>query len=94
MLDGLDLQRLVTALIMPLPFWLGLVVAGLALLRGPRARRLGAWLIGVGLMVVGLASLPPVAEVLMGSLEYAYPPRGPEDRRPGDAIIALAIPNS
>jgi hypothetical protein len=45
-------------------------------------------------MVVGLASLPPVAEVLMGSLEYAYPPRGPEDRRPGDAIIALAIPNS
>jgi uncharacterized SAM-binding protein YcdF (DUF218 family) len=88
-MDLLDLQRLVTALIMSLPFGLGLAVAGLALLRGPMSRRLGVWLIGVGLMVVGLASLPPVAEALMRSLEHAYPPRGPEDCRPGDAIIVL-----
>ena len=42
-MDGLDLQRLITALLMPLPLGLVLASAGLILLAASRWRRGGWW---------------------------------------------------
>ncbi len=69
MLDGLDLQRLVTALIMPLPLGLALAGMGLVVLAVSRWRRCGVLLVGGGLAMVLLASLPAVAQTLMAVLE-------------------------
>jgi uncharacterized SAM-binding protein YcdF (DUF218 family) len=86
-MDGLDLQRLLTSLIMPLPLGLGLAIIGLILLW--RARRVGWLLIGSGVGVIALASSPLVAEALMASLEQAYPPQAAAQCRPADAIVLL-----
>ena len=86
-MDGLDLQRLLTALIMPLPLGLGLALGGLILLW--RARRVGWLLVGGGLGAIALASSPLVAGALLASLEQAYPPRAAAQCRPADAIVLL-----
>ena len=68
-MDGLDLQRLITALLMPLPLGLLLAGAGLILLALSRWRRT-AWLLAVGgLAVLFFAALPEVARTLMAGLE-------------------------
>ena len=86
-MDGLDLQRLLTSLIMPLPLGLGFAIIGLILLW--RARRVGWLLIGSGVGVIALASSPLIAEALMASLEQAYPPQAAAQCRPADAIVLL-----
>jgi uncharacterized SAM-binding protein YcdF (DUF218 family) len=89
MLDGLDLQRLVTALIMPLPLGLVLAGMGLVVLAVSRWRRCGVLLVGGGLAMVLLASLPAVARTLMAELERPYPPRPAAECPRADAIVVL-----
>ena len=72
---GPRMQRLITALIMPLPFGLGLAGVGLAMLAASRRWRLGVLLVGAGLATILLAALPVVAQALMATLEVPYPPR-------------------
>ena len=54
-MDGLDLQRLITALIMPLPLGLTLAGAGLVVLATSRWRRSGVLLGGAGLALILIA---------------------------------------
>lgn len=88
-MDGLDLQRLITALIMPLPLGLTLAGAGLVVLAATRWRRSGLLLGGAGLALILIASLPGVAHGLMAVLEGPYPPRPPADCPRADAIVVL-----
>lgn len=85
--DWLDLQRLITALIMPLPLGLGLMLLGLIM--SQFARRSGRLLIGGGIGVIGLAALPPVALALMASLENDYPPQAADACHPAEVIVLL-----
>ena len=88
-MDGLDLQRLITALLMPLPLGLLLAGAGLVLLAASRWRRSG-WLLAVGgLATILLAALPGVSRPLMAGLERPYPPRLAADCPRAEAIILL-----
>lgn len=88
-MDWLDLQRLLTSLILPLPLGLGLSALGLLLLWRLRSRWAGALLIGFGVGVIALAATPLVAERLMGSLEAPYPPLVAADCPRADAIVLL-----
>lgn len=88
-MDGLDLQRVLTAVIMPLPLGLVLAGLGLVLLAVSRWRRSGLLLAGVGLAVLLLAALPGVAQGLLAGLERAYPPRPAVDCPRADAIVVL-----
>jgi len=88
-MDWLDLQRLLTSLIMPLPLGLGLAATGLVLLWRLRARGVGAGLIASGLGVIFLASLPLVGQWLMAGLEGPYPPHSAADCPRADAIVLL-----
>lgn len=85
----LDLQRLVTALMMPLALGLGLVLVGGLIRGGKAARRLGALLAGSGIGLVWVAALPFTAQYLMGKLESAYPPMAATDCPRADAILVL-----
>ena len=88
-MDGLDLQRLITALLMPLPLGLLLAGAGLVLLAASRWRRSG-WLLAVGgLATLLLAALPGVSRPLMAGLERPYPPRPAADCPRAEAIVLL-----
>ena len=88
-MDGLDLQRLITALLMPLPLGLLLVVTGLVRLAASRWRRSG-WLLAVGgLATLLLAALPGVSRPLMAGLERPYPPRPAADCPRAEAIVLL-----
>jgi len=78
-MDWVELKRLVTTLILPLPFGLGLVFAGALLRWLIGLRRLGGLLAVAGVLVVWVASLPLVAQDLMGRLEAAYPPMAAAD---------------
>lgn len=88
-MDWLDLQRLLTSLVMPLPFGLGLAALGalLGLLR--QSKRLGAGFVGAGLVVIWLGSTPLVAQWLLLRLERAYPPGSVAECRPAQAIVLL-----
>lgn len=88
-MDWLDLQRLVTSLILPLPLGLCLSCLGLVLLWRLRSRWAGGWLIGCGVGVIGLAASPVVAERLMAGLESPYPPRVVAECPRADAIVVL-----
>ena len=85
LVDWLDLQRLATALVMPLGLLLGL--AGLALVW--RVRWLGVLVAGLGLGLIGACSLPVVSTVLLSGLEGDYPPRAAAACEPADAIVVL-----
>ncbi|CRI68125.1 conserved hypothetical protein [Thiocapsa sp. KS1] len=85
--DWLDLQRLATALIMPLSLGLMLGAVGLALVW--RMRWLGVLAIVCGFGLIGVCALPAVAESLMAGLEAGYPPGGSADCEPADAIVVL-----
>jgi len=87
--DWLDLQRIVTALIMPLPLGVGLSLAGLVAIAMGGARRLGLLLAGGGLATLTFASLPWVAQGLMASLEGPYPPYPAAACSRADAILVL-----
>ena len=88
-MDGLDLQRLITALLMPLPLGLLLAGAGLILLAATRWRR-GGWLLAVGgLAWILLAALPEVSRTLMAGLEQPYPPRPAAACPRAEAIVLL-----
>ncbi|MCO5760809.1 MAG: hypothetical protein NHG36_04755, partial [Chromatiaceae bacterium] len=88
-MDSLDLQRLITALLMPLPLGLLLASAGLTLLAASRWRR-GGWLLAVGgLATILLAALPAVSRSLMAGLERPYPPRPAADCPRAEAIVLL-----
>ena len=93
-MDGLDLQRLITALLMPLPLGLLLAGAGLILLAASRWRRggwwRGGWLLAVsGLATLLLAALPGVSRTLMADLERPYPPRPAAECPRAGAIVLL-----
>jgi uncharacterized SAM-binding protein YcdF (DUF218 family) len=88
-MDLLDLQRLVTALIMPLPFGLGLALVGLLIGGITGVRRLGALAVVLGIGLVWVASLPVTAQHLMGGLESAYPPMAATECPRADAIVVL-----
>jgi uncharacterized SAM-binding protein YcdF (DUF218 family) len=88
-MDWLDVQRLLTSLILPLPLGLGLSALGLVLLWRLRSRWAGALLIGFGVGVITLSASPLVAERLMGSLEAPYPPLVAADCPKADAIVLL-----
>jgi uncharacterized SAM-binding protein YcdF (DUF218 family) len=85
--DWLDLQRLATALVMPLP--LGLLIALFGLVLVWRLRWLGVLGVGLGLGLIGVCALPVVADGLLGRLESAYPPQAAEACAPADAIVVL-----
>ncbi len=78
-MDLLELRRLLTALVMPLPFGLGLAIGagGLALLlrRRPRGRRWACLMAASGILLLWIAAMPWTAGWLMRSLESPYPPR-------------------
>ena len=85
-MDSLDLQRLITALLMPLPLGLLLAGAGLTLLAASRWRR-GGWLLAVGgLVTILLAALPGVSHSLMAR---PYPPRLAAACPQAEAIVLL-----
>lgn len=88
-MDWLDLQRLVTALIMPLPFALALILIGGVLWNRRRLKRLGLSLIVASWLLIGLASSPWIAGSLMASLERPYPPHAAQDCTQADAIVLL-----
>lgn len=85
--DWLDLQRLATALVMPLSLGLLLGLAGLALVWW--VRWLGVLVAGLGLGLIGACSLPVVATALLSGLEGDYPPQAAADCEPADAIVVL-----
>ncbi|WP_295541560.1 YdcF family protein [uncultured Thiohalocapsa sp.] len=85
--DWLDLQRLATALVMPLPLGLALGLIGLALVW--RLRWLGVVVAGMGVSLIGACSLPVVATALMSGLKVEYPPQTAADCEPADAIVLL-----
>ena len=88
-MDGLDVQRLITALLMPLPLSLMLAGAGLVLLAATRWRRSGWLLVVGGLAVLFLAAMPEVARTLMAGLEHPYPPRLAAECPKAEAIVLL-----
>ena len=88
-MDLLDLQRLITAVIMPLPGGLALTGVGLVVLATSRWRRSGLLLGGTGLAMILLAAMPAVAQALMGTLERPYPPHPPAACPRADAIVIL-----
>jgi len=88
-MDWIELKRLVTTLILPLPFGLGLVFAGALLRWLIGLRRLGGLLAVAGILVVWVASLPLVAQDLMGRLEAPYPPMAAADCPAAGAIVVL-----
>lgn len=88
------IKTLVAQLIAPLPIILGCVLLALLLYwRG--WRRSGAMLAVLGVVVLWLASWPPVAERLLLPLESAYPPlldmppAAGSDAAPLEAIVVL-----
>jgi len=88
LVDSLDVQRLATALAMPLSLGLVLGAAGLALVWRVR------WWFGVLAMgcdfgLIGVCSLSAVGESLMARLEAGYPPRMSADCESADAIVVL-----
>lgn len=93
----LELRRLLTSLLMPLPVGLGLALAGgaAALYLGGRPRlRRGARLLALaGLLLIWLAAMPWTAQSLMRGLESDYPPRPSAAcggaNAPVDAIVLL-----
>lgn len=87
--DWLDAQRLLTALVMPLPLGLGLAIAGCALGWWARTRRWGLALVSGGVGILVLAASPLVAGWLMGALQADYPPRLRGDCPKADAIVLL-----
>ena len=88
-MDWLDLQRLATALVMPLSLGLLLGLIGLALVWRVRVRGLGVLVAGLGLGLIGVCSLPVVAAGLLSGLESDYPPQRATDCEPADAIVLL-----
>jgi len=88
-MDGLDLQRLLTALVMPLPLGLGLAVLGLLLRGAGVARRAATLALLAGLGAIWIAATPQVAYRLMAGLEAAYPPAAAADCGKADAIVVL-----
>jgi len=88
-MDWLDLQRLLTSLVMPLPFGLALAVLGALLWWYRQSKPLWAWLVGAGFVVIWLGSTPLVAQWLLLPLERAYPPRFAAECRPAQAIVLL-----
>ncbi len=88
-MDWIELRRLVTALILPLPLGLGWVFAGALLRWLAGMRRLGAALMAGGVLVVWAASLPLVAGYLLGRLEADFPPMAAVDCPRAGAIVVL-----
>lgn len=94
----LDVWRgLLTRILMPLPFGLGLAVcagaAAVALRRRPRLRRLAGALAAFGVLLVWIAALPWTETALFRALETSYPPRPAAAcggaGQPVDSIVVL-----
>lgn len=74
-------------LLKPLGLGLSLMLAGLVLRRW--ARRWGSVLLGTGVVVLWMASLPAVGTAWIRTLEAPYPPHAPGDVPPAEAIVVL-----
>ena len=70
------LKKLVSRLLFPLPFGLGLSLVGLLLLWFTARQKLGKSLVTVGVVLLLLLSAAPVAEKLLAPLEDVYLPYG------------------
>lgn len=95
-MDLIDLRRLLTRLVMPLPVGLGLAIgaggAALMLGRFPRLQRVAITLVAIGVILVWIAAMPWTANALMRGLEATYPPRLTAcggAAQPVDAIVVL-----
>ena len=88
-MDLLDLQRLFTALAMPLPA--SLLLLGVALVLGLSARtpRSDVALACCVWLLLLVASSPLFAQRLMATLERPFPPKPPEACPRADAIVLL-----
>jgi uncharacterized SAM-binding protein YcdF (DUF218 family) len=93
----IDLRRLLTSLVMPLPVGFGLALgagsAALLLGRYPRLRRMAATLAAGGVLLIAIAAMPWTALSLLRGLEADYPPRPAAAcggaGGPVDAIVVL-----
>ena len=72
-----------------MPLALGLMLGAVGLTFVWRARWFGVLAIGCGLGLIGISSLPAVAESLMAGLEAGYPPRESGDCPRAEAIVVL-----
>jgi uncharacterized SAM-binding protein YcdF (DUF218 family) len=81
------LKKLLSAALLP-PFGL-ILLAALGLLLMRRYRRLGATLAATAVLLMGLASIPLIANALLRGIEYPEP-LVPERLKDADAIVVLA----
>ena len=80
------LTKVLQLLLLPPASLLLLVLAGLVLLR--RRRTLGRALMAAGLILLCLLSLPPVGNLLIRTLEAAYPPYTASSKK-ADIVVVL-----
>jgi uncharacterized SAM-binding protein YcdF (DUF218 family) len=76
------LKKLVSRLLFPLPFSLGLAVVGLGLLWFTRRQRAGKVLVTLGVLLLLLLSTGAVSGQLIAPLEARHPPYGLHDTYP------------
>lgn len=89
---GFLVKKLLSAWLQPLPLGLLAVALGLWWRRSDAKRRRGGWLAASGLLLIYLASLPPVAFALLAPLEAGmagYPPDGSAGGSAVAAVVAL-----
>ncbi len=92
------IKKTIGALVLPLPFCLILIFLGWFLLRRGKHRTLGRSLTFIGMMVLLLVSLTPVAERIEAPLKYRYPAYGvgetsrtdPTATKQADYVVVLA----
>lgn len=93
-MDRIDLHRLLTQLVMPLPLALGLLLmASATALLSARRQQWAVALVGAGALLLWVASMPWTALTLLRGLEAPYPPRPAAAcggaSVPVDAIVVL-----
>lgn len=90
-MDMFLVKKIIAALLMPLPFCLLLAFLGLLLQWLFGRRRMGRFLTSLGMALLLLFSLQPIADQLLAPLENRYPPLAANRLRPGsvDFIVVL-----
>jgi uncharacterized SAM-binding protein YcdF (DUF218 family) len=83
---GFILGKIVQSLLLPPASILLLMLAGLFVIR--RRRTAGQVLVGIGMVLLYLLSLPAVADMLLRPLESAYPPFAGKGVK-ADAVVVL-----
>ena len=79
------IRRFAATVLMPLPVALALAIVGAVLWARGRRPRLGKAMLGLGLLLLTVLSLPPVATSLAGRLEHDFP------AFPGDSVDYVVV---